>query len=81
MTGITESNAKITSRQIDDQERTSLDELNLLSVFPAWMATNEGGATPRKVPTKNLPNGTSMTGEAIFMNQLGRNGVIRKKMM
>jgi len=58
-----------------------LDELNLLSVFPAWMATNEGGATPKNVPKKNGMNGTSITGEAMLINQFGKNGVMRKKIM
>jgi len=45
------------------------------------MAMNDGGATPRNVPTKNGTNGTPMTGEVILMNQFGKNGVTRKKIM
>ena len=56
-------------------------EVSLLSVLPASIATNEGAATPMKVPTKKQPRCTLMTGEAMLMNQLGRNGVMRKKMM
>jgi hypothetical protein len=41
-----------------------------------WMATNEGGATPMKVPIQNGARRTSMTGETMLMNQLGRKGVI-----
>ena len=40
------------------------------------MATNEGGATPMKVPIQNGANRTSITGDTMLMNQLGRNGVI-----
>lgn len=36
---------------------------------------------PRKVPMKKTPKGTLMTGEVMLMNQLGRKGVILKKMM
>ena len=40
------------------------------------MATNEGGATPTKVPSQNGLRSTPMTGETMLMNQLGRKGVI-----
>jgi hypothetical protein len=43
------------------------------------MATNEGGATPMKVPIQNGASRTSMTGETMLMNQLGRKGVILQK--
>lgn len=36
---------------------------------------------PRKVPMKKTPKGTLMTGEVMLINQLGRNGVILRKMM
>ncbi len=36
---------------------------------------------PINVPTKNTPSGTPMIGEVMLMNQLGRNGVIRRNMM
>lgn len=36
---------------------------------------------PTNVPIKKYDNGTPITGEQILINQLGRNGVIRKKMM
>lgn len=36
---------------------------------------------PRKVPMKKTPRGTLMTGEVMLMNQLGRKGVILRKMM
>lgn len=36
---------------------------------------------PRKVPMKNGLNGTPITGEVMLMNQLGKNGVIRRKMI
>lgn len=34
-----------------------------------------------KVPTKKSVSGTLMIGDVMFMNQLGRNGVILRKMM
>lgn len=45
--------------------------------------TQQKGQTvlPRKVPMKKTPKGTLMTGEVMLMNQLGRNGVILRKMM
>jgi len=42
------------------------------------MATKEGGATPKKVPTVNGIIGTPITGLARLMNQFGSNGVIRR---
>ena len=36
---------------------------------------------PTNVPTKKGNNGTPMTGDVILMNQLGRNGVMRKNMI
>ena len=36
---------------------------------------------PIKVPRKNGKSGTSITGDVMLMNQLGRNGVMRRKMM
>lgn len=45
------------------------------------MATNEGGATPKKVPIKNGFKGTFTMGEVMLMNQLGRKGVILRKMI
>jgi len=63
------------------QETGTDEEVNLLRVVPAWTATKEGGATPMKVPTKKGTIGTPNTGEVILMNQFGRKGVTRKKMM
>ncbi len=42
---------------------------------------HEGGATPSNVPNTNGYNGMSMRGDDKFMNQLGTNGVMRKKIM
>lgn len=36
---------------------------------------------PTNVPTKKGRIGTPMTGDEILMNQLGKNGVMRKNMM
>jgi hypothetical protein len=43
------------------------------------MAINEGGATPTKVPIQKGRKSTPMTGDTMFMNQFGRNGVILEK--
>ena len=68
------------------------------SVVPAWIATNDGGATPliktninkglykglilpKNVPMKNGFNGTSTMGDVMLMNQFGKNGVMRRKIM
>ncbi len=45
------------------------------------MATNDGGATPKNVPIQKGFRWTSITGETMLINQLGRKGVILKKMM
>ena len=37
--------------------------------------------SPTKVPTKNGKSGTPITGEVMLMNQLGRNGVMRKNII
>jgi len=36
---------------------------------------------PKNVPMKNVESGTLMTGETMLMNQLGRNGVMRRNTM
>lgn len=69
------------SMDTDHQEIASRVELSLCNVVPAWMATNDGGATPTNVPRKKGAMGTSMTGAVTLMNQLGRNGVTRRKIM
>ena len=48
---------------------------------PALMKPKDGGATPRKVPTKNGVRGTFSTGDVILINQLGKNGVILRKVI
>ena len=40
-----------------------------------------GQNLPTKVPTKNGVISTRSTGDVMLMNQLGRNGVMRRKMM
>jgi len=45
------------------------------------MANIEGGATPINVPSQNGNKGTSRHGEAMLINQFGRNGVILKNIM
>lgn len=36
---------------------------------------------PRNVPIKNVKTGTFIIGEAILINQFGKNGVIRKNII
>ena len=43
--------------------------------FTAPMAIMDKGATPMNVPMQKGQNGTSITGDETFMNQLGRMGV------
>ena len=45
------------------------------------MNPNDGGATPTNVPTKKGIKETFKTGDAILINQVGQNGVIRKNMI
>lgn len=46
MTGVSDSTAKTISRSVDRNENAS-DELAIVfKVWPAWMARNDGGATP-----------------------------------
>ena len=73
--------AKMTKSATDWKDRASVVEVNCCSVVPAWMATNEGGATPMNVPIQNGFKWTSKTGETMLMNQLGRKGVILRNMM
>lgn len=73
--------ASDTSIPKDDQLNMSLEDVSFCSVVPAWMATIDGGATPMKVPQKNGPNGTSITGEVILMNQFGKKGVMRRNII
>lgn len=80
-TGKMESTARMPSTAREFQETASPAVVSLYSCVPALMATKDGGATPRKVPIKKTPKGKLMTGEVMLMNQLGRNGVILRKMM
>ena len=59
----------------------SVLEVSCWRVVPACIATNDGGATPTKVPIQKGVNLTPITGDTKFMNQLGRKGVIRRNMM
>lgn len=57
-------------------DHASEDDVKFCSVWPACIATKDGGATPRNVPIANGASGTPITGLARLMNQLGSNGVI-----
>jgi len=62
-------------------EMASLAEVRVCNVLPACIASREGGPTPMKVPMTKGNIGTPMTGDAMLINQLGRKGVIRRKIM
>ena len=73
--------AKITSNATDWKDNASVVDVNCWRVVPAWIAINEGGATPINVPNQKGLRCTSITGETMLINQFGRNGVIRRKIM
>lgn len=81
ITGNRESKAQTTTIMTDLTDITSPVVVSTYNSTPALMKPNDGGATPTNVPIKKYDNGTPITGEQILINQLGRNGVIRKKMM
>uniref|UniRef100_W8BEZ3 Uncharacterized protein n=1 Tax=Ceratitis capitata TaxID=7213 RepID=W8BEZ3_CERCA len=76
--GNSETNAHADSKAIDVQEKASLELVIFCNVLPACMATIDGGATPKKVPTANVYTGTPITGDAKLMNQFGSMGVMRR---
>lgn len=80
-TGRSETIAKMQRMIILFQEKASLEEVNLFKVCPACIATKEGGATPKNVPTIKGINGTPMTGLAKLINQFGKSGVILRNNM
>lgn len=52
MTGANDSSAKTHNNSVDRNENAS-DELAIVfNVWPAWIARNDGGATPAKKYTK-----------------------------
>lgn len=59
------------------EKALSVDDM-VFKVWPACMATKDGGATPRNVPTAKGTSGTPITGAVKFINQFGRNGVTRR---
>ena len=66
---------------MDLNEKASPVVVSSYNSTPALMNPKEGGPTPMNVPTKNGVRGTLRTGDVMFMNQLGKNGVIRRKVM
>jgi len=76
MTGSKLSEANITSKMIDCELKASVADASCCSVVPAWTATKEGGATPKKVPIQKGLRSTSIIGDTTLMNQFGKNGVI-----
>lgn len=81
MTGKSEMIADPITIRTDLKENASPVVVNSYSSTPALINPKEGGATPINVPTKKGINGTFSTGDVILINQLGRNGVIRRKVM
>lgn len=81
ITGDNDSKEQTDSIKVDWNEKLSLELVILCSVFPVWIAKNDGGATPKNVPKTNGDNGTPITGAVKFMNQLGKKGVIRRNNM
>ena len=81
ITGTRDSKAKIQRIIKLVQDQASLDDVNLFKVCPACIATKEGGATPKNVPTVKGTMGTPITGLARFINQFGKSGVILKNNM
>lgn len=55
----------------------SLDDI-VCKVCPVCIATKDGGATPKNVPSANGTNGTPITGAVKLINQFGKNGVTRR---
>lgn len=80
-TGRRDKQAKMVRMMSDDQDTASPDEVSFCNVVPAWIATNDGGATPRNVPKKNGTRETLITGAVMLINQFGKNGVILRKIM
>jgi hypothetical protein len=80
-TGNSEMRASRARIKMDAHDMCPVADVISYRVVPARMKRNDGGATPINVPTKNGVNGTPMTGDAMLMNQLGRNGVILRKTM
>lgn len=81
ITGSKDITANNASMPIEVHDSMSLDDVSWCSVVPACIAINDGGITPKNVPIKNGTSGTFMTGDVMFINQLGKNGVILKNMM
>ena len=80
-TGAKETMETNVNISMDCQVNTDDELVSVFRVVPAWMYIQDGGATPMNVPNTNGYNGMSMSGDVKFMNQLGTNGVIRKKIM
>lgn len=80
MTGIKEAEAARVNQKAEFHVKR-LGVAAILSVLPAMIAMDEGGATPINVPRKNGIKGTPMMGEVMLMNQLGNIGVIRRNIM
>lgn len=77
-TGTSDNTAKTAITMTLVHEIASPAAVSWYKVVPAWIAMKDSGATPINVAIKNVEIGISMTGDTIFMNQFGRNGVIRR---
>lgn len=81
MTGNSDSMAQTITIMTDLKDITSPVVVSTYNSTPALIKPNDGGATPTNVPMKNGKSGTPITGEVMLINQLGRNGVIRKNII
>lgn len=73
--------AQMITMNIDLKENASPVVVSSYSSIPALMNPKDGGATPMNVPIKNCDRGTFSTGDVMLINQFGRNGVIRRKVI
>lgn len=81
ITGTKDKTAAKINKTTDPIEKASDVLVILYNVFPASIARNDGGATPTNVPTVNGIKGIPITGAVKFINQFGKNGVTRRKIM
>ena len=51
----------------------------ILALILTWIAMNDGGATPKKVPIQNGQISTPTRGDTMLISQLGSRGVILKE--
>ena len=62
-------------------ENVSAALVNVWTVFPTCIAKKDGGTTQKTVPKTNVSKGIPTIGAHKFINQLGKIGVILKKII